>query len=279
MNLFPYLPTVLISKLIGLLVELPAPQFIWQPIIRLYCSYYQVNLDEAEQPITDYKNLAQFFIRNLKPGTRPLGEGIVSPVDGTLRNFGAIEGEVMPQIKGKRYSLTNLLGDAATSHEFQGGTYFNFYLSPRDYHHVHAPLAGRIKKVVYQPGRLLPVNDLSMSTVSNLFGINERVTLFIVDSENRTIALTMIGALNVGKISLSFDSILSTRIKSSVCGGRGFSHEYADEGITIERGARLGTFHMGSSVVLTFPRGMFDARYSQLDPEPVRMGFSLSKLR
>ncbi len=278
MNIFPFLPTVLISKTIGILVNLPAPQFIWQPIIRIYCRFYNVNLEEAEYPITQYKNLAQFFTRNLKPNARPIGSGIVSPVDGTLRNAGKIESEQLPQIKGKHYSLHNLIGDPDNARALMGGTFFNYYLSPRDYHHIHAPCDGEIKKVIYQPGRLLPVNDLSMSTVRNLFGINERVTVIIEDLQQRTFALTMIGALNVGKISLAFDTALSARIKSRLCAGDGFVHTYPGRGVPVSGADRLGTFHMGSSVVLAFPSGVFPADFRQPDAQPILMGASLSDL-
>ena len=276
MTPFYFLPTHLISKTIGFLTNLPAPQFIWQPIIRLYASFYNVNLAEAEYPISAYKTLGQFFTRNLKQNARPLGAGTLSPVDGVLRNYGKITGSFLPQIKGKHYSIDDLVGDSTTVASLKGGAFFNLYLSPRDYHHVHSPVEGVVQSVRYIPGRLFPVNDASMGSVKNLFGRNERVTFTLLDSHNRTVVLTMVGALNVGKISLAFDSDLSRRITDGC--GKGFAHRYGDSTPAIARGARLGTFHFGSSVALLFPSNYLDVPELELTPRSILMGESLEAL-
>ena len=278
MNLFPVLPTILISRIIGVLVCLPAPACLWQCVLRLYCRAYRVNLDEAEFPLEHYRNLAEFFVRNLKPGRRPIGEGIVSPVDGTLRNFGIVNQPRLPQIKGKTYSLEDLLGDSDLAAEFKRGTFFNLYLSPRDYHQVHSPITGSIRRIIYRPGRLLPVNDLSMSQVENVFGTNERVTLVIEDAQGRRVAVSLIGALNVGKISLSCLPEVSRRIRARYFSGLGFSEEFDTGRIVVSAGDALGAFHLGSSVALLLPPGMLPLDGVVDQARPVCMGVSLSDL-
>lgn len=278
MTIFPFLPTVIISKITGFLVELPAPRALWQIVIKIYIAFYRVNVEEAEKPVSEYQNLAQFFIRNLRPGLRPIGPGIVSPVDGMLRTCGRITREWVPQIKGRHYRYQDLVGDPEIANALAGGSYFNLYLSPKDYHHVHAPISGKIVKIVYVPGRLLPVNDASMASVDNLFGINERVTIVIAGDAGACVSLTMVAALNVGKISLTFDNELTKRIRACPWSKSGFSVEYASRQIVVEKGERIGTFHLGSSVALLIPAEVYQLSSSSDQSVAILMGQSLSEL-
>ncbi len=278
MNILSIIPSVIISKVIGILVNIPAPQFIWLPIISWYATQYRVNLEEAEFPLEHYKTLGEFFVRNLKPGLRPIGEGIVSPVDGTLRNYGVVSGERLPQIKGRSYSIKDLAGESELAQRLQGGTFFNLYLSPKDYHHIHAPFDGQIRSVIYRPGRLLPVNDFSMSRVENLFGTNERVTIVIRDATGRDSLMTLVGALNVGKIELTFDQQLSSRISASPFASQGFTHHYQAGEKRCLKGERVGTFHLGSSVALILAPGVFPSQSIDQVERTAKMGQELAVL-
>ena len=278
MNIFSFIPSVIISKIIGILVNIPAPQFIWLPIISWYVAQYRVNLEEAEFPLEHYRTLGEFFVRNLKPGLRPIGEGLVSPVDGTLRNWGLVTDQRLPQIKGRSYSIEDLAGEPELAQSFQGGTFFNLYLSPKDYHHIHAPFEGEIRKVIYRPGRLLPVNDFSMSRVENLFGTNERVSIVIRDANGRDSLMTLVGALNVGKIELTFDQRLSKQISASPFASQGFTHHYQAGEKRCQKGARVGTFHLGSSVALILAPGIFPSTSVDHLEKTAKMGQDLAVL-
>ena len=278
MNILTFIPSVIISKIIGILVNIPAPQFVWLPIISWYAAQYRVDLEEAEYPLAHYRTLGEFFVRNLKPGLRPIGEGVVSPVDGTLRNWGIVTGQRLPQIKGRSYSIEDLAGERQLAQSLQGGTFFNLYLSPKDYHHIHAPFDGEILKVIYRPGRLLPVNDFSMSRVENLFGTNERVTIVIRDAAGHDSLMTLVGALNVGKIELTFDKQLSTQISASPFASQGFTHLYQAGEKRCQKGGRIGTFHLGSSVALILAPGVFPSQSIDHLETAAKMGQALAVL-
>ena len=273
--LFFLIPTVLISRIIGILVSIPAPHALWQLVIRWFCRQYRVDTSEAALPLSEYKNLADFFVRDLKQGLRPVGAGLVAPVDGTLRNSGIIRSEHLPQIKGRYYRLRDLLHDEALERYYQGGHYLNLYLSPRDYHHIHAPIDGYIERVSYAPGRLLPVNDLSMSTINNVFGVNERVSIVIRTPDDHLVTVTMVGALNVGKMILTFDGALTQRIKHSLFGGSPFNYRYQNKEMAVSKGARIGTFELGSSVVVLTPRAYLSLNSETTEPHSVRYGESI----
>jgi len=150
----------------------------------------------------------------------------------------------LEQVKGQYYSLDGLLGGDPLAERFRHGIAFNFYLSPPDYHHIHAPLSGRIIKSRYVPGRLWPVNDWALANVPSLFCENERLITFL-ETDSGLVAVVMVGAFNVGRISTDYDSWLTNSGKRP----NELVREYKDPQ-RIERGARLGSFHMGSSVVL-----------------------------
>lgn len=224
------------------------PSIIQVVLIKIYCCLTGAKPSEAELPIKEYPSLASFFVRNLKPGLRPVQADLVSPVDGLLRTQGQLSAGRLEQIKGHDYSIADFLCEK----NFQGllaGYYMNFYLSPADYHHVHSPVSGKIVKTVSIPGGLLPVNDFILNKCENVFASNQRVAIYI-QSQFGLVVLVMVGALNVGQISLSYDSLRTNhsflRTEASV-----IVKNHVPE-LSIEAGQRLGTFNMGSSVVLLF---------------------------
>ncbi|HEV7765843.1 MAG TPA: archaetidylserine decarboxylase [Thermoanaerobaculia bacterium] len=243
----------------GRLLHARLPQPIARRLVRWFASTYQIDVDAASKPLEDYPSIGHFFIRDLAEGLRPIEGELVSPVDGVLRNFGAVENGRLEQIKGKSYSVAGFLSDEDNAKRFEHGTYFNFYLSPQDYHHIHAPVAGTIPRSVHIPGKLWPVNDWSLANIDELFSINERVVTYI-DGNFGRVAVVMIGATNVGKISVTYDSFISNDADVNRIVARDYNPT-----LPIEVGAKLGTFHMGSSVVVLVEPGRIDLTRVRLE--------------
>lgn len=242
------LPKKLVSFTAGKLLHVGLPPFLAIPCIKAFSTLYAIDLSEAEKKISDYSSLGAFFTRELKAGCRPISGDFVSPVDGVLRNRGRIEGAHIPQVKGISYTVSDLLGDAIYAGAFGSGIFFNLYLSPRDYHHVHSPVSGQIVEARYIPGHLWPVNEWSLKHIEGVFVRNERVVTYIQSETAGFVAVVMVGAFNVGRISVTYDDFTTNELFSRRSPG-GFSSEYhpAKE---IGAGERLGTFHLGSSVIV-----------------------------
>ncbi len=259
-----YVPKNQLSRFVGRLVHTRLPAPIARRLVKVFASAYQIDVDAAGDPLHEYPSIGHFFTRDLREGLRPIEGDFVSPVDGTLRNFGTVEEGRLEQIKGKTYTVAGFLGDEDNAKRFDDGAYFNLYLSPQDYHHVHSPVSGRIVRSVHIPGKLWPVNDWSLENVEELFSINERVITYI-ECKLGLLAVVMIGATNVGKISVVFDSFSSNapaveRRRTP----RPVVRDY-EKPIDIAAGARLGTFHMGSSVVMLAEPGRVDLSKVRLE--------------
>jgi phosphatidylserine decarboxylase len=253
-----YVPKNHLSRAVGRLVHTRLPRPIARRLVRWFAGTYAIDLDAAGHPVDHYPSIGHFFIRDLREGLRPIESEFVSPVDGVLRNFGPVTGGRLEQVKGKTYTVARFLGDDAYAARFENGAYFNLYLSPQDYHHVHSPVGGAIVRSVHIPGKLWPVNDWSLANIDELFSINERVVTY-VECALGLVAVVMIGATNVGKISVVYDSFISNAGATRVA-----ARDYAPP-IPIETGARLGTFHMGSSVVVLLEPGRVDLTRVRLE--------------
>lgn len=247
-----YVPKNRLSRTIGRLVHARWPSPIARRLVRWFARTYQIDVDAAGKPAHEYPSIGHFFIRDLREGLRPIESELVSPVDGTLRSFGVVAGGRLEQIKGKDYTVARFLGDDASAHRYEGGAFFNLYLSPQDYHHVHSPVGGGVTNSVHIPGKLWPVNDWSMHNIDELFAVNERVVTYIESAAYGLVAVTMIGATNVGKMSVVYDSFISNTPRTKAA-----KRSYAPP-IPINAGDRLGTFHMGSSVVVLLEPGRID---------------------
>lgn len=265
-----YVPKNHLSRVIGRLVHARMPRPIARRLVRWFADTYKIDVDAAGKPLQEYPSIGHFFIRDLAEGLRPIEGELVSPVDGVLRNFGTVTGGRIEQVKGKTYTLARFLGDEANAQRYENGAFFNFYLSPQDYHHVHSPAGGGIVRSVHIPGKLWPVNDWSLANIDELFSINERVVTY-VDGELGRIAVVMIGATNVGKISVTYDSFISNSADTD----RTVARDYAPP-LPITPGARLGTFHMGSSVVILLEPGRVDlARVRLVAGKKVQYGAAI----
>lgn len=247
-----YVPKNQLSRLVGRLVHTPLPAPLARRLVRWFAGTYQIDVDAAGKPLHEYPSIGHFFTRDLREGLRPVESDFVSPVDGMLRGFGTVTDGRLEQIKGKTYTVARFLGDDENARRYENGAFFNLYLSPQDYHHVHSPVSGRIVRSVHIPGKLWPVNDWSLANVDELFSINERVVTYIECALGR-MAVVMIGATNVGKISVAYDSFISNRAEVNQPALRDY-----DPPIDIAAAARLGTFHMGSSVVVLVEPGRVD---------------------
>lgn len=247
-----YVPKNHLSRSVGRLVHTRLPGAVARRVVRWFAKTYEIDVDAAEHEIHHYPTIGHFFTRNLRAGLRPIESDFVSPVDGTLRNFGTVQGGRLEQIKGKDYTLSRFLGDEATAARYENGAFFNLYLSPQDYHHVHSPVGGSIRGSVHIPGKLWPVNDWSMANVDELFSINERVITYI-ECQYGIVAVVMIGATNVGQISVTYDSFISNTVGTDKPAVRNYQPPKP-----IAAGEKLGTFHMGSSVVMLIERGRLD---------------------
>src|SRR5688572_6845624 len=247
-----YVPKNHLSRMVGRLVHARLPQPIARRLVKWFASTYQIDIDAAGRPLHDYPSIGHFFIRDLREGLRPIEGDFVSPVDGVLRNFGLVQNGRLEQIKGKTYTVARFLGDDANAARYENGAFFNLYLSPQDYHHVHSPVGGKIVRSVHIPGKLWPVNDWSLQNIDELFSINERVVTY-VECNLGLVAVVMIGATNVGKISVTYDSFISNAAGVNQSAARDYS-----PGIPINVGDKVGTFHMGSSVVVLVEPGRVD---------------------
>ncbi len=265
-----FLPRNHLSWLTGKLTHLPLPRAMAQPLIAWFVRRYGVNVSEIAQPLSDFNSLGEFFVRDLMPGVRPVGAGLVSPVDGTLRDCGAITGDRIAAVKGRDFALADLLGSRELAEKFSQGTFFNFYLSPPDYHHIHAPFTGKITRTIFIPGTLWPVNDWAWSNIDNLFGVNERV-VSLIESDIGLIAVVMVGAFNVGQISLSYSE---QRSNCAIWNGKRAAYPIENiPNIPVTKGDRVGTFHLGSSVVVLLQRKL-EVQFS--GPRKVKLGENLA---
>ncbi|TGK17356.1 phosphatidylserine decarboxylase [Leptospira fluminis] len=254
--LLSILPKNLVSLLFGLLAALRLPRFIMIPILKAFAKAYKINLDEAALHISEYNSLNQFFTRALKAGARIIDSeenALVSPVDAKITGFGDIDDKVILQAKGVDFSLKELIGGEKYLSRFQNGKYITFYLSPQDYHRIHSPAYGRILGYYYEPGKLFPVNELAVFGIRGLFPKNERLITFL-QTEYGLVAVIKVGASNVGRIRVTYDKkiVTNTLIRTPK------EEDYKDVSIMIDKGAELGRFEMGSTVILIFERDTFD---------------------
>jgi phosphatidylserine decarboxylase len=245
------LPQYTLSRLIGALARAGA---LRRPLISLFMRAYRPDLSDAVEPDPrHYSSFNAFFTRALREGARPLADpqsAIVSPVDGTISALGRIGAGRLLQAKGHDYSLAALLaGDAALAGLLHDGWFMTIYLAPFNYHRIHMALGGRLLGARYVPGRLYSVNDTTARLVPDLFARNERVVLEF-EGECGRYALVMVGALFVGSMSTVWHGDIAPRggrfPRALALSGRG-------QGAQLPRGAELGRFNMGSTVILLLP--------------------------
>jgi phosphatidylserine decarboxylase len=236
-----------LSRLTASLADLRLPGPLLRAIMRAYIRAYRVDMSEAAEPLTAFPSFNAFFTRRLRAGARPISaeeDAAVSPCDSRVHSIGAVpENGRLEQIKGRTYALAALLGAEEDARTFARGVHATLYLSPSMYHRVHSPVDGVIRAWRYVPGRLFPVNSLAVRHVEGLFAVNERVSILIETPRFGPVAVIMVGATNVGRMSLSFADLVTNS-------GRPGALTQPPAPIPIARGQELGAFNLGSTVVL-----------------------------
>jgi phosphatidylserine decarboxylase len=262
------LPHRLLSRLVYW-----ATRWEWTPwknfLIGQITRRYQVDLDEAEQPdASAYPHFNAFFTRALKPGARRFDAedaALLCPADGRVSQVGTIADGRIFQAKGQSYTTDELLGDALTGAPYRDGRFATIYLAPRDYHRVHMPWAGTLRETVHIPGRLFSVAPFAVAGIPRLFARNERLVCHF-DGEQGPFTVVLVGAMLVSSVSTVWGGLEIPPYAS-----RPIRRDWRGRGIQLARGAELGRFNMGSTVIVLLPPGpAFEP--SLLPHAPVKVG-------
>jgi phosphatidylserine decarboxylase len=276
--LFQYLlPHHLLSRGVGVLAQ---NHLLRKLFIRAFIKRYKVDLSQAKiQEVDKFENFNAFFTRELQSNARPLAivqGAIVCPADGTVSQLGNITDGNLLQAKGRHYSCKSLLaGDAQMAELFRSGKFATIYLSPRDYHRVHMPMTGILKKTVYVPGKLFSVNQATADSVPNLFARNERL-ICLFGTEVGPMAVILVGAMIVAGI----DTVWTGEVCPTTGKREIIETDYTNRTPAVELplGSELGRFRLGSTAIVLFPRGAMEFESSLEATSSVAMGQLLGQL-
>ncbi len=253
-----------LSHLVGWIADRRVPTFLRGPLYRTYARFTGANLGESRGPLTIYPSLGAFFVRRLEDGARPICDDparVPSPVDGTYQTICPIrEGSVL-QAKGRAYGVRELLGGVGEELELDGGFAWTIYLSPRDYHRIHAPEAGRLTEVRWIDGARYSVAPGVLDR-RLVLPINERVGARL-ETERGPLLLVFVGALNVGRIR--------------VVGVEPAARADLGRGRELARGEELARFEMGSTVVVISPPGGLQPLEGSREGATVRLGEAMAR--
>jgi phosphatidylserine decarboxylase len=272
-QLMRVLPRRHMSRFMGHLADHRWNDRVGRAVVSLYSRAYDVDLTDYLEK-DGWESFDAFFTRRLRAGTRPLDadpKSLVSPADGRVESMGRVEsGSTTFFVKGKPYKVDDLIGDAEEAKRYRGGAGCVIYLSPRDYHRVHAPVSGTVTSVRSMPGDYYPVNAMGVRYFKNLFALNRRVSIAIdtpPESGFGRVTLVMVAAMIVGRITVS--GIDERDVP--------FGYFPMPSPRPVERGEELGMFHLGSTVVLFAEERATD---KWLTTEgPIRLGEGLLRLR
>ena len=267
--LFQHLaPQHALSRLAGTLAA-SEQRWLKDMLIRRFAAAYDVDLTEAARGIGEFASFNDFFTRELKPGARPLGDAaqfILSPADGAVSQLGVIEQGRIFQAKGRHFTAAQLLGgDEAAAARFEGGRFITIYLSPRDYHRVHMPAAGRLQVTTYCPGKLFSVNQTTAEGVDALFARNERLVCRF-DGPDGHFASVMVGAMIVAGIDTVWPHRFTGHAAAPV------TEDFSRQAHDFAAGDEMGRFYLGSTVVLLFEPGRVEWLGHLAAGSPLRMG-------
>ena len=270
-------PQLGVSNLAGRLADTDRSPALKNRVIKWFIGRYGVDMSEAAEPNPEaYATFNDFFTRELKPGIRPLADGektLVSPVDGAISQLGQVTGDRVFQAKGQSFSLSELLGgEEATTAPFTSGEFSTIYLSPKDYHRIHMPMAGTLRQMIHVPGKLFSVNPVTAENVPNLFARNERVVC-IFDTDSGPMALVLVGAMIVGSVETRWAGVVvpgSKQVTSTRYEG--------EQAISFAKGEEMGRFRLGSTVIMVMPKGAVTWNGDQVAGKTVRMGEAFGEL-
>jgi phosphatidylserine decarboxylase len=258
------LPRQGITRVMGRLADIHLHPAVADAVVGLYVRAYRVNLDETVAPQGSFASFDAFFTRPLREGMRPIQPGpagIVSPADGRLEDAGPVRAGGTLRIKGKDYAIADLVGDPAEVARYEGGQFAIVYLSPRDYHRVHAPVDGEITLVRSMPGDYFPVNAIGERHVPSLFSVNRRVAI-VIDSETMgRVTVVMVGAMIVGRITVTAVDARDVPL----------GDHRVDPPRKVACGDEIGMFHLGSTAVVFVENGKA-APFRRAVPDRILMG-------
>ncbi len=227
-------------------------------LIPKFAKVYGIRIEDAEKPVDEYESLNDFFTRRLKPGLRPVDQNenaLVSPVDAVITGMGTVRDGLIVNVKGQDYTIEALLNQSPRTLNYTDGFYFVLYLSPSDYHRIHAPVTGKIIETEHVHGKVYPVNRFGLRHMRGVLSRNERLITYIQHDKGE-VAVVKVGAMNVSSI----------RYVEPVPG-------------RIARGGELAYFEFGSTVVLLTENGTFDCRDDLRIGSAVKMGEALGLLK
>lgn len=268
------LPKLLITHICGWGASSRTQWFV-QPLLRWFVKRYGVNMSEAAEPdLVKYPSFNEFFTRALKPGARPLAQAEwVCPVDGAISQFGKVEAGQIFQAKGHSYSATALVGgDAQLAAQFDSGFFATLYLSPRDYHRIHMPCAGRLTRMIHVPGELFSVNPVTAEGVPGLFARNERVVC-VFETQCGPFVLVLVGATIVGSMATVWHGVVNPPRP-----GRIREWDYTNQDIRLAQGEEMGRFLLGSTVVMLWPQQAMSFNADWAAGKVVRLGERMAEL-
>jgi phosphatidylserine decarboxylase len=259
-------------------------RFTWAPfkdlIIQSFIKFYDVDMSIAKQSDPgEYNSFNAFFTRQLNSTARPIDnsiQSIISPVDGSVSQYGRINADKLLQAKGKNYTLVSLLGgDQALAAKFTDGDFITLYLSPKDYHRIHMPMNGELQSMIYIPGKLFSVSPGTTQGIDNLFARNERViNLFKTNIGN--VALIMVGAIFVG----SMETVWAGEITPKDIRKKTIQHySETDKKIRLPKGTEAGRFNMGSTVILLFEKGKLNWNKNIAVDSKINMGQIIAEIQ
>ena len=248
--LFALLPHHALSRLVLRLTRIEHPRVTGA--INWFIRTFRVDMSDALEPDpAAYKTFNEFFVRQLRPDARPLAEGdniLISPVDGTVSQCGEICFDLLFQAKNHCYSLRQLVGDdEEMTSLFRNGRFATVYLAPYNYHRIHMPLGGRLRRMLHVPGRLFSVAPWTVNTVPALFARNQRVVC-LFDTAFGPMAMILVGAINVAAIETAWHGLVTPP-----AGKRISRYCYRNADRSYATGEEMGRFNMGSTVILLTP--------------------------
>lgn len=267
-----FLPKQALTQLIGRLANLQAGSTT-TTVIKWFIQHYQVDMSEAANPDpTAYPSFNAFFTRALRPEARPLAQADwICPVDGAISQLGPIQGEQIFQAKGHHYSTQALVGgDAQLATQFQDGNFATIYLSPRDYHRIHMPCAGKLLRMIHVPGELFSVNPTTARGVPGLFARNERVVC-VFEGPFGPFVMVLVGATIVGSMATVWHGIVNPPRTGKIR-----EWDYAQQDVQLAQGAEMGRFLLGSTIVLLTPKSDMQFNTEWQTAKPVRLGEAMA---
>ncbi len=264
--LIKFLPRNLASWICGVMVRIRFPRLMQARLNEVFVWFFGIDMSEASSTVVHYRSIEDVFVRQLRSDARPVKSDFVSPADGRIVRSAPLFKSQILQAKDLWYSPNDL---SKIEHEWMWST--TVYLAPHNYHRVHAPAHAQLQKIEYISGTLWPVNHRFVSKIPALFCENERLVFDFSLSQGGRMALVMVGALNVGRMT----SALLPGFASNRPLTRSQTFRF-ERSIEVACGQEIGVFMLGSTVVMLMDSPAME--WSQpllVEDRPILQGESL----